>query len=233
MDKLEQKNLIAICVKDYLAQLRRHPLPELIDEECLASLDGLEAQYGHIITYGAGLEVRLMCQERFVDYILFVDSEDIPIVDGKWIEIDYESFRGVRGRINECSFVNVLCDFSGYQEFFDKVLPSFVGNQRACRLRPVLNHLIVALFKGARIKQIGDMSSRGEDNMLRLVIMYPDLQTMVNNLPFLGWSGDTHTFFRTLKPWENYKNFAINLDISAEGIKEKLGVEIFSRWRKP
>lgn len=231
MEKSEQN--LFLCVKDYLSQLRRHPLPELIDEECLVAFDNVEAQYGHIITYGAGFEVRLMCQGRFVDYILFVDSEDIPLVDGKWVEIDYESFHDARERINECSFINVLCDSSGYQEFFDKVLPSFVGNQRAYRLRPVLNHLVAALFKGVRIKQIGNMSSRGESDTLRLVIMYPDLRTIVDNLPFLGWNGDTSTFFRALKPWENYKSFAINLDISAKGIKEKLGVEIFFRWRKP
>ena len=39
----------------YLAHLRRHPVPELMDEECLAALANVEAQFGDTITHGAGL----------------------------------------------------------------------------------------------------------------------------------------------------------------------------------
>ena len=39
----------------YLAHLRRHPLPELMDEECVAALANVEAQFGDTITHGAGL----------------------------------------------------------------------------------------------------------------------------------------------------------------------------------
>ena len=44
--------------KEFLAHLRRHPIPEIMDDECLNALASVEAQYGDTITHGAGLEVR-------------------------------------------------------------------------------------------------------------------------------------------------------------------------------
>lgn len=95
----------------YLAHLRRHPLPELMDEECLAALANVEAQFGDTITHGAGLEVRLGNPARFVDYIMNVDQDRIPGIQCIWYEIDYADFlRG--GEISPCLFINT----SDYKE---------------------------------------------------------------------------------------------------------------------
>ena len=57
-------------VKDWLAHLRRHPIPEIMDDACLDALKSVEAQYGEEISHGAGLEVRLGEEARYVDYII-------------------------------------------------------------------------------------------------------------------------------------------------------------------
>ena len=95
----------------YLAHLRRHPVPELMDEECLAALANVEAQFGDTITHGAGLEVRLGNPARFVDYIMCVDQDYVPGIQCIWYEIDYADYlRG--GEISPCLFINT----SDYKE---------------------------------------------------------------------------------------------------------------------
>ena len=61
-------------VKDWLAHLRRHPIPEIMDDACLDALKSVEAQYGEEISHGAGLEVRLGEEARYVDYIMNFDA---------------------------------------------------------------------------------------------------------------------------------------------------------------
>ena len=60
-------------MREYYAHLRRHPIPEIMDDACLAAVANVEAQYGNTITHGAGLEVRLGEQARYVDYIMNID----------------------------------------------------------------------------------------------------------------------------------------------------------------
>ena len=40
---MEEKEL---AVKNWLAHLRRHPMPEIVSAECMAALSSVEAQYG-------------------------------------------------------------------------------------------------------------------------------------------------------------------------------------------
>ena len=97
-------------MKDFLAHLRRHPTPEILDEECLVDLEGVEAQYGDTITHGAGLEVRLGEEARYVDYIMNIDETEIPGVESLWYEIDYAEFRKAREtgeKIAPCLFANI------------------------------------------------------------------------------------------------------------------------------
>ena len=75
-------------MKDFLAHLRRHPMAELMDDECLTALSAVEAQYGGTITHGAGLEVRLGEEARYVDYIMNIDETVIPDMESLWYEID-------------------------------------------------------------------------------------------------------------------------------------------------
>ena len=75
---MKVKELSAKC---FLAHLRRHPMPEILDDECLAALASVEAQYGGTVTHGAGLEVRLGEEARYVDYIMNIDEKNIPGIE--------------------------------------------------------------------------------------------------------------------------------------------------------
>ena len=94
-----------LTMREFLAHLRRHPMPEIIDDECLAALTNVEAQYGGTITHLGGLEVRLGEDARYVDYIMNIDTDEIPGVPNLWYEIDYAEFaRG--GHLEPCFFAN-------------------------------------------------------------------------------------------------------------------------------
>ena len=43
-------------MRAFYAHLRRHPIPEIMDDACLAAIGNVEAQYGDTVTHGAGLE---------------------------------------------------------------------------------------------------------------------------------------------------------------------------------
>ena len=78
--------------------VRRHPLPEIMDEQCLSALQSVENQYGGTVSHGAGLEVRLGSPERYTDYILNIDTDAVPGVPSLWHEIDYQEFRKANGK---------------------------------------------------------------------------------------------------------------------------------------
>ena len=84
-----------LTTREYLSHLHRHPMPEIMDDECLAALSSVMAQYGDAITHGAGLEVRLGEELRYVDYIMNIDEETIPDVKALWYEIDYDEYMNV------------------------------------------------------------------------------------------------------------------------------------------
>ncbi|MBR5063942.1 MAG: hypothetical protein IKX05_04420 [Bacteroidales bacterium] len=242
----------------YLAHLRRHPVPELMDEECVAALANVEAQFGDTITHGAGLEVRLGNPARYVDYIMNVDQDRIPGIQSIWYEIDYADFlRG--GEISPCLFINT----SDYKEeqsekresgaaeddnaqqqdkpfappmgktFWDSVLPPFAGEKRAVRLRGQLDRILAALPRDAAIKQIGTMSPRGELDILRLVVIFHRWDSIFAWLRDTGWPGDTRAMEQALLPWKEAQNFAVNIDLGESGLLEKTGLEVFGRWRHP
>ena len=70
-------------VNNFLAHLRRHPIPEIVSDECMEALDSIQKQYGDVISHGAGLEVRLGNPERYVDYIMNIDEKKIPGVEAQ------------------------------------------------------------------------------------------------------------------------------------------------------
>ena len=49
----------ALRVKELTAHLSRHAIPELVDDNCLAAFDNIDAQFGETDTYTGMLEVRL------------------------------------------------------------------------------------------------------------------------------------------------------------------------------
>ena len=242
----------------YIAHLRRHPVPELMDEECVAALANVQAQFGDTITHGAGLEVRLGNPTRFVDYIMCVDQDYVPGIQCIWYEIDYADYlRG--GEISPCLFVNT----SDYKEekadeqehtaveddsvqrqdkpfappmgkkFWDSVLPPFAGEKRAARLRGQLDRVLAALPPDATIKQIGTMSPRGELDILRLVVIFHRWESIFAWLRDVDWPGDTGAMEQALLPWKEAQGFAVNIDLGENGLLEKTGLEVFGRWRHP
>ena len=224
-----------LTMREFLAHLRRHPMPEIIDDECLAALTNVEAQYGGTITHLGGLEVRLGEDARYVDYIMNIDTDEIPGVPNLWYEIDYAEFaRG--GHLEPCFFANTDTRKKSPEElarYWDDILPPFLGEKRAKTLRAPLDHLVAALPKRAHIKQIGTMSGRGELDIMRLVIMFPAWEMVTAALAAIGWKGDCAALDAAMEPWKDTKGVGVDLDLGVDGVLPKLGIEIFPRWRHP
>jgi len=221
-------------MREFLAHLRRHPMSEIIDDECLAALANVEAQYGGTITHLGGLEVRLGEEARYVDYIMNIDTDGIPGVTSLWYEIDYEEFAG-GGQIEPCLFVNTDTRKNAGElaKYWDDILPPFLGEKRAKTLRAPLDRLVAALPKGAHIKQVGTMSSRGELDIMRLVIMFPAWEMVPAALAAIGWKGDGSALDAAMQPWKESEGVAVDLDLGVGGVLPKIGIEIFPRWRHP
>jgi hypothetical protein len=85
----------------------------------------------------------------------------------------------------------------------------------------------------AFIKQIGTMTSRGELDIMRLVILFPSWESIFPGLTAIGWQGDTAELASALEPWKESQKIAVNIDLGADGVLPKIGIEVFSRWRHP
>ena len=228
-------NIRELPAKVFLAHLRRHPVREIMDEECDAALSAVLGEYGDTITHGAGLEVRLGEEARYVDFIMSIDEGDIPHVQALWYEIDYSEFKKAHEtgtKIMPCLFANT--DFGrNSKEKWDEFLPVFLGEERAKRLRPAFDRVLERLPEGAYPKQVGTMTSRGEIHIMRLVIMFPDWDSVPEGLVSIGWKGDPACLRVALEPWRQTDRIAVNIDLAESGVLPKIGVEVFSRWRHP
>ena len=166
-----------------------------------------------------------------------IDTDQIPFVESLWYEIDYAEFLKASQtgeRIEPCLFANVEPSKAESETaFWDAVLPAFLGEGRAARLRPVLEDVIAKLPEDACVKQIGTMSGRGELDIMRLVIIFLRWEDIATGLAAIGWPGDTEAFRAATEPWKETKNIAVNFDIGATGVLPKIGVELFGRWRHP
>ncbi|MBQ6904873.1 MAG: hypothetical protein IJQ27_02205, partial [Spirochaetia bacterium] len=159
-------------VNNFLAHLKRHPVPELISDECMEALDSVQRQYGDVISHGAGLEVRLGNPERYVDYIMNIDDDKIPDVQSLWYEIDYAEFKKAHltgSQICPCLFANTP---KKHDALCDNLLLPFLGEERTKKLKPALEKLLSQLPEGAVVKQVGTMTSRKELDIMRLVIIF-------------------------------------------------------------
>ena len=223
-----------LTMREFLAHLLRHPIPEIIDDECLAALANVEAQYGDTITHLGGLEVRLGEEARYVDYIMNIDTDEIPGVPSLWYEIDYAEF-AAGGRLEPCFFANTDTRKNAEElaKYWDAILPPFLGEKRAKTLRAPLDRLVAALPERAHIKQIGTMSSRGELDIMRLVIMFPAWEMVPTALAGIGWKGDGAALNVAMQPWKDTRGVAIDLDLSTDGVLPKIGIEVYPRWRHP
>lgn len=224
-----------LTVAEYLAHLRRHPLPAILSTECLAAMSNIEKQYGNMPAELTGLEVRLTEAVRHVDYILKIKDANIPAVEELWYELDYEEF-AKGSSLEPCLFANTSHFFAdgGKQEvLWEQMLPAFLGKRRAEKLRQPLEQVMAALPEGAYIKQMGTMNSRGELDIMRLVIWFPSWESVFPGVKALGWPGDREALQAALQPWQDMEGIAINLDLGEQGILPKIGVELFFSWRHP
>ncbi|WP_029543808.1 hypothetical protein [Selenomonas sp. AB3002] len=228
-------NVQELPAKAFLSHLRRHPIPEIMDEACEAALSAVLKEYGDTITHGAGLEVRLGEEARYVDYIMAIDHDDIPHIHFLWFELDYGEIRKAQEtgtKITPCLFANT--DFGeGSREKWDEFLPAFLGEERARCLRPAFDRVLRNLPEGAYPKQVGTMTGRGELHIMRLVILFPDWDSIPEGLVAIGWQGDPDALRKALLPWRETNSIAVNIDLGEKGVLPKIGIEVFSRWRHP
>ena len=231
-----QKEERDLTVNTFLEHLRRHPMPELISDECMAAFSSIQRQYGNVKTYGAGLEVRLGNPQRYVDYIMCLDEDKIPGVTSLWYEIDYEEFKRATAagdKICPCLFANTTKKAEEFDSFCDQALIPFLGEKRAKNLRPALEQLTQKLPEEVVIKQIGTMSSRGELDVMRLVIRFPEWDIVPQTLKAIGWQGDAVALSKALAPWHTSKEVAVNIDLGVNGVLPKIGFEVFGLLKHP
>ena len=219
-------------VKEFIAHLRRQAVSEIISDECLAAFSNVEAQYGNKFTSVSGFEVKLGNPAHYVDYILTAAEKNIPLVDFIWVEIDYEQFAADK-KIKPCFFINVTPKDGDYTEFWDKVLPIFMGEQRARKLRSPLDKLTASLPECASIKQIGTMTGRGELDLMRIYLSLRKWEDIYPTLEKIGWKGDIKSLWAAIEPWHESFGAGIAFDLSEKGVHDKIGVELFLRWRHP
>ena len=160
------------------------------------------------------------------------EEKNIPLVDFIWIEIDYEQFAADK-KIEPCFFVNVDPKNGDYMEFWDKVLPLFIGEQRARKLRPPLEKLTASLPEGASIKHVGTMTGRGELDIMRLAVIIRKWEDICPTLEKIGWRGDIKSLWAAIEPWHENFGVAITFDLSEKGVHDKMGFELFPHWRHP
>ena len=223
-----------LTVDKWIDHLKKHPVPELMDEECVAALENVRAEYGSTVSHGAGLEVRLSEEARYIDYIMNIDTAEVPYVKSLWYELDYAAFRDARKEIIPCLFANVSPDEDGsYKRTRDEILPAMMGQRRTQLLKNAFDEVVSRLTEGAHIKQVGSMSSRGELDIMRLVIAFPAWEMIPEGLSRIGWRGDTRALEAALAPWRETGMAAVNIDLGENGVLSKIGMEAASRWRQP
>ena len=221
-----------LLVKEFLAHLRRQSVSEIISDECLAAFSNVEAQYVKEFSRVSGFEIRLGNPARYVNYILTAEEKNIPFVDFIWVEIDYEQFAA--DKKIEPFFVNVTPPKDGdYTEFWDKVLPLFMGEQRARKLRPSLDKLTANLPEDSHIKQIGTMTGRGELDIMRIYLSLHKWEDICPTLEKISWKGDIKALSAAIETWHENFSVALTFDLSEKSVHDKMGFELFPRLRHP
>lgn len=221
--------------KEFIAYLRRNPVPELIDDKCLAAFSNIEKQFGKILSTNAMFEVRLGEEARYVDYVFVEYTDAVPLMKALWYEIDYEEFASDK-KIEPCLFFTIekAPTFEEYVKIFDKSLPALLGEERARKLRTPLDKLVKLLPEGAYIRHLGTMSSRGEFDTMRLVAAFDDKKKICNWLEAIGWQGDTAALWKVMEPLSIRDDVSVSFDIGENGIMPgKIGLEIPTAGEHP
>lgn len=221
-----------LSVKDYLAHLQRHPMPEIISDECMAALSNVRAQYGDALTHCAGLEVRLGDPERYIDYIMEFDESGIPGADRLWYELDYGDI-AKGGQLQPCLFYTAYWNAATDKGCIKELLTGFLGKKRAGSLyHPLLR--IMAVDSAMYVRSIGTMTSRNELDIMRMVLYFPTWEGIFRGLSDIGWKGDIKALRAALEPWKDAWSTEVAVDLGPEGVLPKIGFEIFSPyWKHP
>ena len=209
-------------------------IPELIDDECLAAFDHVEAQYCDVQSFVAGLEVRLGSPQRYADYTLYAFDDSLFPGAVVWLEMDYQAFCG-QGDIVPCLFVNTWesADADDPESYWSRLLAAFAGEDRASRLRRGFDDILKGLPRGVCVKQVGSMARPGEADSLRVVLMFWNLELTGKTMAAIGWPGDASALTEALAPYWDMDRMGIGIDLDASGIRDKTGIEIFPRWVHP
>ena len=221
--------------KEFISYLRRNPVPELIDDECLAALSNVEKQFGEELSTTAIFEVRLGEQARYADYVFVKYTDAIPSMKGLWYELDYEEFASDK-KIEPCLFfsINEPQTLDEYAKIVDESLPALIGTERVHKLRKSLDKLVKLLPEGAYIRHWGTMSSRGELNTMRLVVAFEDKKKICKWLEEIGWQGDAAALWEVIEPWSIRDGVSVSFDIGENGIMPgKIGLEIPTAGEHP
>ena len=221
--------------KEFIAYLRRHPIPELMDDKCLAAFSNIEEQFGEELSTNAIFEVRLGEEERYVDYVFVKSTDEIPLMKALWYELDYEQFASDK-KIEPCLFFTIEepPSFEEYTKIFDKSLPALLGEERARKLRTPLDKLVKLLPEDAYVRHLGTMSSRGELNTMRLVVAFEDKKKVCKWLEEIGWQGDGAALWKVMEPWSIRDSLSVSFDIGENGIMPgKIGLEIPASGEHP
>ena len=216
-----------IKTKELIAHLRRHHIPELIDDKCLAAFDNIEAQYGEEPTYIGIVEVRLGEEARYVDYVILLDVKNKALSSPMWYEFDYEQFATAK-KIEPFFYFRFTpnLDLDTYKKMFDENLPSFLGKERAEKFRAPLIKLIKKLPPKAYLKYIGDMSFRGELEAVRVVVHKVGRENICKFLAEMNWKGDFEALGKIIKMWNEQNYLPLSFDLGEDFISEKIGIEI-------
>ena len=222
--------------REFLRHLRMHheSIAELMDEECLAALANVEAQYGETRAFVAGLETRIGSPERYVDFIVnTLDGAPFPR-SAIWIEMDYQAYRKP-GVIKPCLFLNTweAAEAQDSGQWWNRALVAVAGRDRAKRLRQGLFDVLDKLPQGVCVKQIGIMARPAAMDSLRIVLMFYDWTQIPGTMEAIGWPGSAEALATSLKPYEDMDRMAVNIDLDVSGIRQTAGIEIVPRWRHP
>lgn len=169
-----------------------------------------------------------------MDYILSTtDGSPFP-ESAIWLEMDYQAFCGP-GDIIPCLFLNTwaAAEEKNPGPWWNKALAAVAGERRASLLKSGLLDVLERLPHGVCVKQIGSMARPGEENSLRVVLMFWDWEQLPETMEAIGWPGDAGMLANTLMAYADMDRMGVNIDLDEGGIRREIGIELVPSWRHP
>lgn len=199
-------------VKEYLSYFRRQSHPSLFRADL--ELDDIERRYGDIETREVIYQICLNREERGMELSIRVDAPDAPY----WLALDEAVDRPPR-------------------RFFDAAFRPLAGDERAERLRPMLER-VLALTEGrcAGLRQVGVVSGQGGDGGLRVFTEAMPKDAATALLRDLNWRGDLALLDDYLARWDaccRQDRVILDFELLPDGVSERIGVSIGPKSKLP